>query len=84
MLTLPFTYQIIFKIAKVHVLELTVLFDTVAVNINFEESSYSVTERRNRPVQPVLILSNPSSTSITVTIVNIDVNATGMYSLVIL
>ena len=54
-----------------------------ATSIKFEESSYSVNEG-NRPVQPVLILSNPSSTSITVNILNIDDTATGMCSLVIL
>ena len=59
------------------------LCHVVAVSIKFEESSYGVDER-NRPVQPVLILSNPSSTSITLNILNIDDTATGMYSLVIL
>ena len=55
----------------------------VAVNIKFENLSYDVDER-NRTVQPVLILSNTSSTSITVNILNIDDTATGMCSLVIL
>ena len=59
------------------------LFNVVAVIIKFENSSYSIDER-NRPVKPVLILSNPSSTNITVNILNIDDTATGMYSLVIL
>ena len=54
-----------------------------ATGIKFEESSYIVNEG-NRPVQPVIILSNPSSTSITVNILNIDDTATGMCSLVIL
>ena len=55
----------------------------VAISIKFEKSSYSVDET-NRPIQPVLILSNSSSTSITINILNIDDTATGMYSLVIL
>ena len=66
-----------------YVLVLTVVFHIAAVNINFEESSYYVNEK-NRLVWPVLIFSNPSSTSITLTILNIDDTATGMYSLVIL
>ena len=59
------------------------VYHVVAVSIKFEKSSYSVDEG-NRTVQPVLILSNPSSTSITINILNIDDTATGMYSLVIL
>ena len=55
----------------------------VAISIKFEKSSYDVDER-NRTEQPVLILSNPSSTSITVNILNIDDTATGMCLLVIL
>ena len=54
-----------------------------ATSIKFEESSYIVNEG-NRPVQPVIILSSPSSTSITINILNIDDTATGMCSLVIL
>ena len=55
----------------------------VAISIKFEKSSYDVDET-NRTIQPVLILSNPSSTSITLNILNINDTATGMYSLVIL
>ena len=59
------------------------LCHVVAVSVRFEESSYSVDERYGW-VQTVLILSNSSSTSITINILNIDDTATGMYSLVIL
>ena len=59
------------------------LHHVVAASIKFEQSSYSVNEG-NGPVQPVLILTNPSSTSITVNILSFNGTATGMYSLVIL
>ena len=55
----------------------------VAVSVRFEESSYSVDERYGL-IQSVLILSNSSSTSITINILNINDTATGMCSLVIL
>ena len=64
-------------------LVLTVLLDIAAVNIKFKKYSYRINER-NRPVKPVLSFSNPSSTSITINILNIDDTATGMCSLVIL
>ena len=59
------------------------LCHVVAVSVRFEESSYSVDER-NGLVHSVLILSSPSSASITIGILNINGNATGMCSLVIL
>ena len=55
----------------------------VAVSVRFEESSYSVDESK-RQAYLRLRLSNPSSTSITINILNINGNATGMCSLVIL
>ena len=55
----------------------------VAVSVIFEDSSYIATEKR-KVIRLRLILSNPSSTNITVTILSIDDTATGMYSLVIL
>ena len=36
-----------------------------AITVNFNQSTYSVNEDAG-PVQPVLVLSNPSSTDITV------------------
>ena len=46
--------------------------------MSFEQSLYSVDEN-NGPAQPVLILSNPSSTDITVQVLNSDGSATGEY-----
>ena len=58
---------------------ITCVFTTVDISIKFKELSYSINERnRNRPVQPVLVLSNPSSTDVTVNIQSNDVTATGM------
>ena len=44
----------------------------------FEESAYSVDEN-DGPAQPVLVLSNPSSMTITVQVTNTDGSATGEY-----
>ena len=59
------------------------LCHVVAVNVRFEESSYSVDESRRR-AHIRLRLGNSSSTCITIDILNINGTATGMYSLVIL
>ena len=42
----------------------------------FNQSTYSVNENAG-PAQPVLVLSNPSSTAFTVQVTNTDVSATG-------
>ena len=55
----------------------------VVVSVRFQDSSYIVTEK-HKVIRLRLTLSNPSSTNITVTILNIDDTATGMYSLVII
>ena len=44
----------------------------------FNQSMYSVNEDAG-PVQPVLVISNPSSTDITVQVTNTDGSATGEY-----
>ena len=44
----------------------------------FNQSIYSVNEEAG-PVQPVLVISNPSSTNITVPVTNTDGSATGEY-----
>ena len=44
----------------------------------FSETMYSVIEK-DGPARPVLVLSNPSATPITVEVTNIDVSATGEY-----
>ena len=48
----------------------------IAVTVSFEQSTYSVDED-DGPAQPVLVLSNPSSTNIIVQVFNIDGSATG-------
>ena len=50
----------------------------IAVVIMFSQSTYSVNED-DGPVQPVLVLSEPSSTDITVQVFNADGTATGEY-----
>ena len=49
---------------------------TVAPTIIFSKSTYSIDEDAG-PAQPVLVLSNPSSTDITVQVRSIDITATG-------
>ena len=44
----------------------------------FNQSMYSVDED-TRPAQPVLVLSNPSTTNIIVEVYNTDASATGEY-----
>ena len=44
----------------------------------FKKSVYRINEGARR-VQPVLVLSNPSSSDITITVVNTDVTAYGEY-----
>ena len=51
-------------------------FYHVAVSVFFNKSSYNVKEN-NALVQPVLVLSNPSSIDIAVQVVNTDISATG-------
>ena len=50
--------------------------DTVV--LSFIQSTYSVSED-DGPAQPVLVLSNPSSSNITVQVFNTDGSATGEY-----
>ena len=53
------------------------------VVVFFNDSTYNVVER-NGYVQPVLVLSKPSSTDITVQVINIDGTATGLLDVRIL
>ena len=46
--------------------------------MSFEQTAYRVDED-DGPAQPVLVLSNPSSTNITVEVFNTDGSATGEY-----
>ena len=50
----------------------------LAITVSFEQSMYSVNEKAES-AQPVLVLSNPSSTDITVQVFNTDGSATGEY-----
>ena len=47
--------------------------------VNFEQMTYNIDED-NGLVQPVLVLSNPSSTTITIEVLSIDESATGKHS----
>ena len=51
---------------------------SLAITVIFNQSKYSVNEDGG-PAQPVLVLSNPSSTDITVQVTNTDGSATGEY-----
>ena len=48
----------------------------VAPTIDFNQSTYNVDED-DGPAQPVLVLSNPSSTDITISLFSTDGSATG-------
>ena len=48
----------------------------VAITVTFSQSTYSFTED-DGPAQPVLVLSNPSSTNITVHVRDTQNTATG-------
>ena len=48
----------------------------VAPTTNFNQSTYNVGED-DGPAQPVLVLSNPSSTDITISVFSTDGSATG-------
>ena len=50
----------------------------IAFTIRFDQSTYSVNED-DGSAQPVLVLSKPSSTDVTVQVFNADGTATGEY-----
>jgi len=50
----------------------------IAITVKFNQSIYSV-DKDTGPSQPTLILSNPSSTDITIQVINTDGLATGEY-----
>ena len=50
----------------------------VDIMISFSQSTYNVSENAG-PLRPVLVLSNPSSSNITVEVFNTDGSATGEY-----
>ena len=50
----------------------------IAITVSFNQSTYSVNEN-DGPAQPILVLSNPSSTDITVLLFNVDGSAIGKY-----
>ena len=52
------------------------MYDPLAITVMFSETTYSVNENAG-PAQPVLVLSNPSSMTITVQVINTGGSATG-------
>ena len=52
------------------------LIYSVAATISFDQSAYSIAEDGG-PVQPVLVLSNPSSVDITIRVIDTATTATG-------
>ena len=61
---------------------LIILFTTIAVNVKFKSSSYSVDEVATAVL--MLMLSDKSSTDINLQVNNNDITATGMCSLLVL
>ena len=57
-------------------IDLTCYLYLLAITVMFNQSMYSVDENSG-PVQPALILSNPSSNSVTVQVITTDGSATG-------
>ena len=55
----------------------------VVITVSFNQSTYSVNENSG-PVQPVLVLSNPSTIDITVEIMNNDNTAIGKQSVILI
>ena len=53
-------------------------FCFTVITVNFDQTVYNVDED-DGSAQPVLVLSNPSSTDITVVVFNTDGSATGEY-----
>ena len=51
-------------------------FCGIDIMVSFSQSTYSISEDAG-PIQPVLVLSNPSSFESTVKVFNIDGTATG-------
>ena len=51
---------------------------STAITVKFSQPTYSVNEDAG-PMKPVLVLSNPSSTNITVQVFTTDGSATGEY-----
>ncbi|XP_065905004.1 uncharacterized protein [Dysidea avara] len=59
-----------------HGTEMTFVKVPTAPTVNFNQSTYNVDES-DGPAQPVLVLSNPSSTDITISVFSTDGSATG-------
>ena len=57
-------------------IQLIIVISHLAPIVTFTQSTYNVDED-DGPVQPVLILSNPSSTDITISVFSTDGSATG-------
>ena len=51
---------------------------SLVITVMFKKSTYRINEGAGR-TQPVLVLSNPSSSDITITVFNTDVTAYGEY-----
>ena len=51
---------------------------SLAITVMFSQTTYNVDEY-DGSAQPTLVLSNPSATTITVQVINIDGSATGEY-----
>ena len=55
----------------------------VVITVSFNQSTYSVNENSG-PVQPVLVLSSPSTVNISVQIMNNDNTASGKQSVILI
>lgn len=66
-------------ICTYHFVKLHTSLVLVAITVRFDSTSYIVDEDTGT-VQPLLVLSNPSSRTETVQLINIDITANGTYS----
>ena len=71
------------KVKSIYILKVNTLIlintnftDLIAITISFEQPTYIVNEADEK-VEPVLVLSNPSSSIITVQVFSTDGSATG-------
>ena len=56
----------------------TYCYHPPAITVMFSQTTYSVNENAG-PAQPVLVLSNPSTSDVTVEVTTTDGSATGEY-----
>jgi len=74
----PTFEQLPTPLSSIYAVDFLNMFHSIAITVMFNQSMYSVIENAG-PARPTLVLSNPSSTDITVQVTNTDGSATGEY-----